>query len=183
MLKLGTSSRTLGGMCRGRLFGLIVLAGLAAVTGPAVPGALAQAVEPQSLVGVWEGTWVGASERLAQGTLNMTVTKVEGNQVQGRFERMGWANRQVRFDFVATSRRQARFRRTHERSGVDDFRDSDARNGARRYPHEYFDDKEQVISGGIAHLRKGCKRYNVTDERDLAAAAVAVGKRYEATAT
>jgi hypothetical protein len=102
MLKLGTSSRTLGGMCRGRLFGLIVLAGLAAVTGPAVPGALAQAVEPQSLVGVWEGTWVGASERLAQGTLNMTVTKVEGNQVQGRFERMGWANRQVRFDFVAT---------------------------------------------------------------------------------
>ena len=30
----------------------------------------------------------------------MAVTKVEGNQVHGRFERMGWANRQVRFDFV-----------------------------------------------------------------------------------
>ena len=52
----------------GRLFGLIVLAGLAMVTGLAVPRTLAaQTVDPQSLVGVWEGTWVGASERLAQG--------------------------------------------------------------------------------------------------------------------
>jgi len=80
-----------------RLFGLIVLAGFAVVTGPALPPAFPQAVDPQSIVGEWAGTWVGASERLAQGTLNMAVTKVEGNQVHGRSERMNWANRQTRF--------------------------------------------------------------------------------------
>jgi hypothetical protein len=94
--------RTQRGKCCGRFLCLIVLAALAVVTGGAVRAALAQTVDPQSLVGVWEGTWVGASVRDAQGTLNMAVTKVEGNQVHGRFERMGWANRQVRFDFVGT---------------------------------------------------------------------------------
>ena len=102
MLELGASPRTLGGLSCGRLFGLLVFAGLALVTGLAPPQALAQ-TDPQSLVGEWTGTWVATSERLAQGALNMTVTKVESNQVHGRFERDGWGKLpSARFDFVGT---------------------------------------------------------------------------------
>ena len=88
----------------GRLFGLIVLAGFAVVTGPALPPAFPQTVDPQSLAGQWAGTWAGASERSLQGQVSMTVTTVEGNQVHGRFERDGYgkAVASVRFDFVGT---------------------------------------------------------------------------------
>jgi len=83
---------------------LNVLAGLAVVTGFAPPEALAQSVDPQSLVGEWRGTYHGVSERLIQGTLNVTVTKVEGNQVHGRVEREGFgkAVSPARVDFVGT---------------------------------------------------------------------------------
>ena len=147
MLKLGTSPRVPGRMCCRRLFGLRALAGLAVVTGLAVPRALAQTVDPQSLVGEWTGTWVGTSERLVQGTLNMTVTKVEGNQVHGQFERDGWGRiPAVRFNFVGTLEgdKLARFR---ELNAVDGFWYSDAGNGIHKHPIRYFDDKEQVMSG------------------------------------
>jgi hypothetical protein len=104
VLKPWTFRRTLGGLCGGRRFCLIALAGLAVVTACAPPEALAQTVDPQSLVGEWEGTWSGVSARDVQGTFRMTVTKVERSQVHGRIEREGWG-RQVapaRFDFVGT---------------------------------------------------------------------------------
>jgi hypothetical protein len=103
MLKLGTSLRALGGKGCGRLFGLIVLAGLAVVTGLGVPQALAQTVDPQSLVGEWVGTWTMGSEAMVKADYNMTVTKVEGNQVHGRVERAGWGRQApASFDFVGT---------------------------------------------------------------------------------
>ena len=104
MLKLWAIPRSLGGMCCGRLLCLIVLAGLAVVTGFPPPEGLAQTVDPQSLVGEWVGTWFLTQRPQVEGQYNMTVTKVEGNQVHGRVERTfavgqaGTAN----FAFVGT---------------------------------------------------------------------------------
>ena len=87
-----------------RLFGLIVLAGLAMMTGLALPRALAQSVDPQSLVGEWVGTWTMGSEAAVKADYTMTIVKVEGNQVHGRVERAGWGSRlaPASFDFVGT---------------------------------------------------------------------------------
>ena len=73
----------------GRLLELIVLAGFAVVTGFTLPPALAQTVDPQSLVGQWAGTWAMANEPGVQGTHNMTISKVDGNQVFGHVDRIG----------------------------------------------------------------------------------------------
>ena len=67
---------------------LIVLAGFAVVTGLTLPSALAQTVDPQSLVGQWAGTWAMTNEPGIQGTHNMTISKVDGNQVFGHVDRM-----------------------------------------------------------------------------------------------
>ena len=88
----------------GRLLGLIVLASVAVVTGLTLPPALAQTVDPQSLVGQWAGTWAMTNEPGIQGTHNMTISKVDGNQVFGHVDRIGVgrAVATVHFDFVGT---------------------------------------------------------------------------------
>jgi len=101
MLKLRAVPRTLGGMSGGRLVCLIVLAGLAVVSGLARSEALAQTADPQSLVGEWVGTWIRDSH--VQSDYNMTITKVEGNQVHGRVERTGLGSTlAASFNFVGT---------------------------------------------------------------------------------
>jgi hypothetical protein len=95
--------RTQSGQAWSRLLCLIVLAGLAMMTGLALPRALAQSVDPQSLVGEWVGTWTMGSEAAVKADYNMTITKVEGNQVHGRVERAGWGRTvPSEFDFVGT---------------------------------------------------------------------------------
>jgi len=86
------------------LLGVIMLAGFAAVIGGALPPALAQTIDPQTLVGEWAGTWAMANEPGVQGTHNMTISKVEGNQVYGHVDRIGWgkAVATAHFDFVGT---------------------------------------------------------------------------------
>src|SRR5215813_5590514 len=88
----------------GRLLGLIALAGFAVVTGFTLQSALAQTVDPQSLVGQWAGTWAMANEPGVQGTHNMTISKVGGNQVYGHVDRIGFgrAVATAHFDFVGT---------------------------------------------------------------------------------
>ena len=88
----------------GRLLGLIVLAGFAVVAAFTLPQARAQTVDPQSLVGQWAGTWAMANEPGVQGTHNMTISKVEGNQVYGHVDRIGFgrAVATAHFDFIGT---------------------------------------------------------------------------------
>jgi len=81
---------------------LIVLACLTLVAGIALPGLWAQDVDPQALVGKWEGTWLNLSHPNFGGEYNMTVTKVEGDKVHGRYEKLGATGGRVVADFVGT---------------------------------------------------------------------------------
>ena len=81
---------------------LIVLASLTLVAGVALPEIWAQAVDPQSLVGKWEGTWTNISHPSSSGDYNMTVTKADGNQVYGRTERFLTTGERRTADFVGT---------------------------------------------------------------------------------
>jgi hypothetical protein len=47
----------------------------------------AQAVDPQSLLWEWSGTWTGASAPGMSGQFHMNIKSVDGNRVQGRIER------------------------------------------------------------------------------------------------
>ena len=49
----------------------------------------AQAIDPQKLVGVWEGTWALRSDRPASGQLTITISKVENGKVYGKTESSG----------------------------------------------------------------------------------------------
>ena len=101
MRKACTLSQFLGGMSSGRLVSLVALAGLAVVTVIAPLEASAQSLEPQLLVGDWEGTWLWDSH--VQSDYKLTVMKVEGNQVQGRVERAGFGKlAAANFNFVGT---------------------------------------------------------------------------------
>lgn len=66
----------------------LIVTGLAclALLGLAV-GAEAQAVDPQSLIGEWQGTWNLANPKSVNGQYYLTIKTVEGNKVQGRVER------------------------------------------------------------------------------------------------
>src|SRR5437667_8127745 len=71
----------------------ILTAGSAAVWAQA-------AVDPQSLVGEWNGSWVDKHQGKANGQYSLTIEKVEGNQVHGRVEVR--AGRTREFKFVGT---------------------------------------------------------------------------------
>jgi hypothetical protein len=58
------------------------------------------AVDPQSLVGEWTGSWVDKREGKSKGQYSLTIEKVEGNQVHGRGEVS--ARRTSEFKFVGT---------------------------------------------------------------------------------
>ncbi len=66
----------------------LIVTGLAclALLGLAM-GAEAQAVDPQSLIGEWQGTWNLANPKGVNGQYYLTIKTVEGNKVQGRVER------------------------------------------------------------------------------------------------
>lgn len=81
---------------------LTVLACLALVVGIALPDVSAQVVDSQALVGNWEGTWFIMSHPNYGGDYNMTITKVEGNKVYGKYEKLGAKEGRVASDFVAT---------------------------------------------------------------------------------
>jgi len=70
--------------------------------GTALPEIWAQAVDPQSLVGKWEGTWTNISHPSSSGDYNMTVIKVDSNQVYGRTERFLTTGERRTSDFVGT---------------------------------------------------------------------------------
>jgi hypothetical protein len=63
--------------------GLVVLALLPALDGRAE----AQAVDPQSLLGEWQGTWAWANNPGVNGQYRLNIKTVDGNRVQGRVER------------------------------------------------------------------------------------------------
>ncbi len=71
-------------------------------SGTALPEIWAQAVDPQSLVGKWEGTWTNISHPSSSGDYNMTVMKVDRNQVYGRTERFPTTGERRTSDFVGT---------------------------------------------------------------------------------
>jgi hypothetical protein len=81
---------------------LIVLACLTLVAGIAHPDIWAQAVDSQAFVGKWEGTWTNLSHPYITGEYNLTVTKAEGSQVHGRYEKLGATGGRVVADFVGT---------------------------------------------------------------------------------
>jgi hypothetical protein len=58
------------------------------------------AVDPQSLVGEWTGSWVDKREGKNNGQYSLTIEKVEGNQVHGRGELS--VRRTSEFKFVGT---------------------------------------------------------------------------------
>ena len=58
------------------------------------------AVDPQSLVGEWNGSWVEKHRAIAKGQYSLTIEKVEGNKVHGRGEIR--AGRTSEFKFVGT---------------------------------------------------------------------------------
>ena len=51
-----------------------------------VPEAVAQNVDPQSLMGQWNGTWTEKSASKLNGPYYLTIEKVDGNKVFGRGE-------------------------------------------------------------------------------------------------
>jgi hypothetical protein len=73
-----------------------------AVAGKALPKLLAQPVDPHPLVGKWEGTWLNISHLNFSGAYDVTVMKVEGDKVYGRYQRLGAAGGAVGADFVGT---------------------------------------------------------------------------------
>jgi len=44
-------------------------------------------LDPQALLGEWQGTWAMAASRSSTGNYYITINKVEGNKVYGRSER------------------------------------------------------------------------------------------------
>jgi len=81
---------------------LIVLACLALVAGTAFPEIWAQAVDSNTLVGKWEGTWVNLSHPNARSDYILTVTKVEGSKVYARVERFAYTGGSATYDVVVT---------------------------------------------------------------------------------
>jgi hypothetical protein len=82
----------------------LVLAGLAAslaVVFVPLAGVVAQNVDPQSLVGQWNGTWTEKSESKMNGPYYITIEKVDGNRVFGRGEVHSMRGK-TEFQFVGT---------------------------------------------------------------------------------
>jgi len=71
---------------RGRLT-YVSLACLALVLAFGVQEIRAADLEPQALIGEWQGTWAMAASRSSTGNYYITINKVEGNKVYGRSER------------------------------------------------------------------------------------------------
>jgi len=65
----------------------VSLACLALVLAFVVHEVCAVDLEPQALLGEWQGTWSMASSRGSTGNYYITINKVEGNKVYGRSER------------------------------------------------------------------------------------------------
>jgi hypothetical protein len=65
----------------------VSLAFLALVLAFGVHEIRAADLEPQALLGEWQGTWAMASSRSSTGNYYITINKVEGNKVYGRSER------------------------------------------------------------------------------------------------
>jgi hypothetical protein len=67
---------------------LILLAGIVGAAALSVPSWPQETIDPQSLVGVWTGSWTNRqwSGRSAGGTgdYKLTIERVEGSQVYGR---------------------------------------------------------------------------------------------------
>jgi len=79
---------------------IIAVACLALVAGIALSDTWGQAVDSQSIVGKWEGTWLNISHPNFGGDYNVTVTKIDGNQVYGRYEKLGAAGGRVTSEFI-----------------------------------------------------------------------------------
>ena len=65
----------------------VSLACLALVLAFGVQAIRAADLEPQALIGEWQGTWAMAASRSSTGNYYITINKVEGNKVYGRSER------------------------------------------------------------------------------------------------
>jgi len=65
----------------------VSLACLALVLAFGVREIRSAALEPQALLGEWQGTWAMAASRSSTGNYYITINKVEGNKVYGRSER------------------------------------------------------------------------------------------------
>lgn len=79
---------------------IIAVACLALVAGIALSDTWGQAVDSQSIVGKWEGTWLNISHPNFGGDYSVTVTKIDGNQVYGRYEKLGAAGGRVTSEFI-----------------------------------------------------------------------------------
>ena len=75
--------RTHGGKHCDRLLCLIVLAGLVVIAGSTVPLALAQPVDPESLIGVWSGRMTAMDDPSLNMKMVLTIKRVEGGHVFG----------------------------------------------------------------------------------------------------
>jgi len=79
-----------------------VLACFTLVAGTVLPEIWAQAVDPQSLIREWTGDWSYLRE--FSGTENMTIAKIETNQVYGHIDRVSGIKliQSAHYDFVGT---------------------------------------------------------------------------------
>ena len=67
----------------------VIVAVFAVVT--LTPAAWSQTtdVDPQSLIGLWSGTWTGAHVAAENGRYYLTITRVDGQKVLGKVEFVG----------------------------------------------------------------------------------------------
>src|SRR5690242_4589525 len=75
--------RTQGGKYCDRLLCLIVLAGLVVIAGSTVLPALAQPLDPESLIGVWSGRMTAMDDPSLNMKMVLTIRRVSGGYVFG----------------------------------------------------------------------------------------------------
>jgi hypothetical protein len=82
----GAPQRTHGEKYRDRLPCLIVLASLVVIVGGAVFPALAQPLDPESLIGVWSGRVTAMDKASVNLKMVLTIRRVAGGEVFGLLE-------------------------------------------------------------------------------------------------
>ena len=79
----------------------LLLVILLLVLGHGSAPALAQAIDPQSLVGEWIGQWSSTSRAQTSGPYSLLISKVDGDKVTGRVEQSSH-QKNTSFAFVGT---------------------------------------------------------------------------------
>jgi len=102
---------------RGRTVGRLALLFVASVVAVAVLGASAWSqapLDPQSLIGDWNGSWTNKKAQGVNGQYHLRIEQVNGNKVYGQVEFSGPPNRAIQ------ATRHPRWQSTHVRRAEPD---------------------------------------------------------------